>query len=101
MPGMPGCHLCRMLTLRNRPPLPPSGLPYNAEDPCHLTMKAASHPDDHAACTGLWILTHEIGNVSAGQVCNTTRVRAFVTLSGVTDTVISHEDWLRASLHPR
>jgi hypothetical protein len=43
-----------MLTLRNGPHLPPSGLPYNAEDPRHLTMKAASRPDDHAACTGLW-----------------------------------------------
>jgi DNA invertase Pin-like site-specific DNA recombinase len=37
--------------------------------------------------------------VSAGAVCNATRVRANVKLSGVTGTVAGHEDRLRASLH--
>ena len=61
---------CRMLTLRNRPPLPPSGLLYNAEDPCHLTMKAASRPDDHAAaCTGLWISVQRTSDIDSRCRC--------------------------------
>ena len=60
---------CRMLTLRNRPPLPPSGLLYNAEDPCHLTMKAASRPDDHAACTGLWISVRRTSDIDSRCRC--------------------------------
>ena len=60
---------CRMLTLRNRPPLPPSGLLYNAEDPCHLTMKAASCPDDHAACTGLWISVQRTSDIDSRCRC--------------------------------
>jgi len=43
---------CRMLTLRNRPPLRQVACHITAKTPCHLTMKAASRPDDHAACTG-------------------------------------------------
>ena len=58
-----------MLTLRNRPPLPPSGLLYNAEDPCHLTMKAASRPDDHAACTGLWISVQRTSDIDSRCRC--------------------------------
>ena len=34
--------------------------------------------------------------VSAGQVCNACRVRAYVTLPGVSATVIGHADRLRA-----
>ena len=60
---------CRMLTLRNMPPLPPSGLLYNAEDPGHLTMKAASRPDDHAACTGLWISVQRTSDIDSRCRC--------------------------------
>ena len=41
-------------------------------------------------------VTRSLVGVSAGRMCNATRVRAFVTLSEVTDTVPEHADWLRA-----